>query len=141
MNTARQIKDHIDSHPEPKRSDLANLHQQILEAMPGSRSWFLDGKDEKGKLVTNPNIGYGSQMLKVAGGRTKEFYQVGISANTSGISVYILGLPDKKYLSETYGSSIGKARITGYCISFKQLRDVNMNVLLEAIKDGVAQTS
>jgi hypothetical protein len=57
--------------------------------MPVCKLWFLNGKDEKGKVVSNPNIGYGSQTLKYADGKTKEFYQIGISANTTGISVYI----------------------------------------------------
>jgi hypothetical protein len=38
----------------------------------------------------------------------QEFYQVGMSANTTGISVYILGIDDKKYLAETYGKTLGK---------------------------------
>ena len=51
--------------------------------------------------------------MKYADGKTKEFYQIGISANTTGISVYIMGIADKKYLLETYAKTIGKASITG----------------------------
>src|SRR5690606_30164450 len=102
--------------------------------------WFLDGKDEKGKTVTNPNIGYGLQTIKYADGTGRPFYQIGISANTTGISVYIMGLTDKKYLVETFGKIIGKASVTGYCIRFKTLKGINIDVLEEAIRYGIEQT-
>ena len=141
MNKEEQIKKYIDSLPEPKRSDIEVLHKHILKLLPKGKLWFLDGKDEKGKIVSNPNIGYGLQTIKYADGKTKEFYQIGISANTTGISVYIMGIEDKKYLPETYGKTIGKASVTGYCIKFKTLRDISIDILEVAIRDGVNQTS
>ncbi len=135
-----QIKKYIDSLPEPKHADIETLHQRILQALPKCKLWFLDGKDDKGKIVSNPNIGYGLQTIKYADGKTKEFYQIGISANTTGISVYIMGIEDKKYLPETYRKTIGKASVTGYCIKFKTLKDINIDTLEAAIRDGVEQT-
>lgn len=141
MNMHEQIKEYMATQPEPKRSDLQELHRIILELMPDCKLWFLDGKDEKGRTVSNPNIGYGFQTMKHADGKTREFYQVGISANTTGISVYILGIEDKKYLAETYGKELGKASVTGYCIKFKMLKDVNIDILQTAIRHGIEQTS
>lgn len=141
MNVQEQIKTYIDSLPEPKRTDMETLHNRILQLLPASKLWFLDGKDETGKVVTNPNIGYGFQTIKHADGKTKDFYQVGISGNTSGISVYIMGIADKTYLPETYGKTIGKASVTGYCIKFKTLKSINLDVLEAAIQDGVAKTN
>ena len=140
MNIQEEIKKYIATQPESKRADMEALHQRIVHVMPKCRLWFLDGKDDKGKIVSNPNIGYGTQTIKYADGKTKEFYQIGISANTTGISVYIMGMEDKKYLPETYGKTIGKASVTGYCIKFKTLKDINMDILEEAIRDGVEQT-
>lgn len=134
MRTKTQIKDYIGSQPDPKRGDLQALHNFILELMPGSKLWFLDGRDEKGKVVSNPNIGYGSYRIQYADGTTKEFYQVGLSANSAGISVYIMGLKDKTFLLKTYGKKIGKATVTGYCIKFKTLKDIKLDVLKEAIR-------
>ena len=131
----------MDSLPEPKRFDMEALHKQVLQLLPKSTLWFLDGKDEKGKMVSNPSIGYGLRTIKYADGKTKEFYQIGISANTTGISVYIMGIEDKTYLPETYGKKIGKASVTGYCIKFKTLKDIRMDALEEAVRDGVQQTS
>lgn len=141
MNVPAQIEAYITSHPEPKRSDLQALHSSILQVMPACKLWFLDGKDDKGKTVSNPNAGYGSYTIKYADGTTREFYQIGLSANTSGISVYIMGINDKTYLAKSYGEKIGKASVTGYCIKFKKLKDINMDVLEAAIRDGVEATT
>jgi Domain of unknown function (DU1801) len=140
VNVKEQIKKYITSQPEPKRSDMQELHRIILQVMPACKLWFLDGKDEKGKTVSNPNIGYGLQTLKYADGKTREFYQIGISANKTGISVYILGIDDKTYLPETYGEKIGKATVSGYCIKFKALKDINIEILEAAIQSGVGST-
>jgi len=112
------------------------LHRVILQVMPACKLWFLDGKDSEGKTVSNPNIGYGSYTMKYADGTTREFYQIGLSANKTGISVYIMGIEDKKYLSQVYGKEIGKASVTGYCIRFKTLKDINIEILEAAIRFG-----
>lgn len=140
MNIKEQIKAYIDNQDEHKRADMLALQKHILQILPQGKLWFLDGKDGNGKVVTNPNIGYGQFIIKYKDGSTKEFYQIGISGNTSGISVYIMGLEDKKYLPDNFGTTIGKATVTGYCIKFKALKDVNINKLEEAIKYGVEQT-
>ena len=137
MNIKEEIKKYITSQPEPKRSEMQELHKFILKVLPGCKLWFLDGKDSKGKIVSNPNIGYGSYTIKYADGTTKEFYQIGLSANTTGISVYIMGIKDKTYLAKTFGKKLGKASVTGYCIKFKTLKDINLDVLEEAIQYGV----
>ena len=140
MNVQAQIDEYIASHPEPKRSEMKELHDRVLNIMPGCKLWFLDGKNEEGKVVSNPNIGYGSRPHKYADGAIREFYQIGLSANKTGISVYILGIEDKKFLNDTYGKDLGKATVTGYCIRFKTLKDINIDVLEAAVRDGVEQT-
>ena len=141
MSVQVQIKKYINSLPEPKRSDIELLHKHILLLLPKCKLWFLDGKDDNGKIVSNPNIGYGLQTIKYADGKTKTFYQIGVSTNSTGISVYIMGLEDKKYLPETYGKIIGKASVTGYCIKFKRPKDINLDILASAIREGVEQTN
>src|SRR3954468_23599655 len=137
MNVQEQIKNYITSQPEPKRTDMQELHRITLQVLPECKLWFLDGKNKEGKTVSNPNIGYGSYTIKYADGNTREFFQIGLSANTTGISVYILGLKDKTYLAKTYGKKLGKASVTGYCIKFKSLKDINVDVLEEAIRYGL----
>lgn len=137
MNIPDEIDNHIASLPVPKRSDMQTLHSRILGLLPGCKLWYEDGRNSEGKIVSNPNIGYGSYTINYANGAAREFFQVGISANTTGISAYIMGLPDKTYLPRTYGDTIGKATVTGYCIKFKKLVDVKLEVLDEVIRYGV----
>lgn len=136
MNVQDQIRNYIASQPEPKRAEMQELHDIILQVKPGCKLWFLDGKNDEGKIVSNPNIGYGSRDHKYADGKIDEFYQIGLSGNKTGISIYILGIEDKKFLSETYGKDLGKANVTGYCIRFKTLEDINIDVLAAAIRYG-----
>jgi len=137
MNVTEQIENYIASQPEPKRSEMQELHQLTLQVSPGCKLWFTDGKNSDGKVVANPNVGYGFYTIKYADGTTKEFYRIGLSANTTGISVYVLGLEDKKYLAETFGKTLGKASVTGYCIKFKSIKDIDLDVLQAAIQYGL----
>jgi len=141
MTIPEQIEEYITSQPEPKRSDMQTLHQLILQALPGCKLWFDTGKNSENKTVSNPNIGYGAYTIKYADGKTREFFQIGLSANTTGISVYIMGLKDKTYLAQTFGKELGKASVTGYCIKFKTLKDINTDVLIAAISYGVEATN
>lgn len=133
MTIEEQIKAYIDSQIEPKQHDMQALHLLILQALPACKLWFFDGKNSDNKTVTNPTIGYGVHTIKYANGKTNEWFKLGMSANTTGISVYILGIEDKKHLVQTYGQRLGKASISGYCIKFKFLKDINIDVLTEAI--------
>lgn len=140
MNVKEQIQEYINSQPEPKRIDMLELHRIIQEIKPECKLWFLDGKNSEGKIVSNPNIGYGHLTMKYADGTTREFYQIGLSANTTGISIYIMGIEDKTYLAQTYGKDLGKTSVTGYCIKFKKLKDINIDVLAAAIRFGFENT-
>ena len=138
MSIQEEIKKYLTSQPEPKRSDIQELHRITLQVSPGCKLWFFDGKNSKNQTVSNPTIGYGFQTIKYASGKSREFFQIGVSANKSGISVYILGLKDKKHLAKTYGNKLGKASVTGYCIRFKALKDINIGTLEAAIRCGLA---
>ncbi|AOM79662.1 hypothetical protein BFS30_22385 [Pedobacter steynii] len=136
MNIQEQIKNYITSQTEPKRTEMQELHQLVLQALPGCRLWFDNGKNSENKTVSNPTIGYGFQIIKYADGKTRDFFQIGLSANKTGISVYILGIEDKAYLAQTYGKKLGKASVTGYCIRFKTLKDINVDILEAAVRFG-----
>jgi hypothetical protein len=141
MDVQEQIKEYLTGQPEPKHSDMQELHSRILQVLPGYKLWFDNGKNSENKTVSNPNIGYGFYTIKYADGKTRDFFQIGLSANKTGISVYILGIKDKTYLAQTYGKKIGKASVTGYCIKFKTLKEINMDILESAIRYGVEVTS
>jgi hypothetical protein len=141
MNTQHQIDAYIASQPTPKADELRQLHRLMLDIAPGCRLWFLDGKDETGKTVSNPNIGYGALEIRYANGKAREFYRVGMSANTTGISIYVMGLDDRKYLAQAFGPGLGKASVTGYCVKFKALSDLDPRVLEELLRFGLSDRS
>ena len=133
MEIKLAISNYINNLPEPKKTEITRIHQAIIEIIPTAQLWFLEGTNTSGKVVTNPNIGYGNCTLQLAGGKTRAFYKIGLSANSTGISVYIMGIKDKNYLNNTYGNKIGKAKITGYCIKFRNLKDIYIEELIRAI--------
>jgi len=137
MDTQQQIDAYIAGQPDAKSADLLDLHRLILRIAPDAMLWFLDGRDENGKIVANPNIGYGFQTIRYAGGKTRDFYRIGLSANTSGISIYVIGLDDKTLLARTFGGRLGKAGITGYCIRFRGLKDLDPAVLEDLLRFGL----
>jgi len=114
------------------------LHQLTLQVLTGCKLWFDSGRNSENKIVSNPTIGYGSLTIKYADGKTRDFFQIGLSANKTGISVYLMGIKDKAYLAQTYGEKLGKASVTGYCIKFKTLKDINIDILEAAIRYGVS---
>jgi hypothetical protein len=139
MNAEEQINKYITSQPEPKRSDMQELHQLLLQMLPQGKLWFFDGKNSENQTIANPTIGYGIHTIKYANGKTREWFRIGVSANKTGISVYILGIKDKTYLAQTYGKKLGKASVSGYCIRFKTLKEINTDILEAAIRYGVGQ--
>lgn len=141
MTIEEQIQQNISSQTEPKRSEMQELHRQILQILPNGKLWFDDGKNSEHKTVSNPTIGYGLYTIHYANGKTRDFFQIGMSANTTGISVYILGIEDKNALANLCADTIGKASVSGYCIKFKTLQDINIDVLKAAIAYGVEMSN
>lgn len=47
-----------------------------------------------------------------------------------------MGIEDKIFLAQTYGEKIGKATVSGYCIKFKTIKDVNIDILEATIRYG-----
>jgi hypothetical protein len=137
MTKLDEIQAFFASQSEPKRGDLLTLHALVMELAPNCQLWYEDGRDADGKVIANPSAGYGCYTIQYANGTSREFYRIGLSANKTGVSVYILGLADKMFLSSTFGATIGKASVTGYCIKFRSLKDVNIDVLREAISVGL----
>lgn len=141
MDVLQQIEAYLASQPEPKQDEMRLLHQRILQMVPGGRQWYFDGKNEEGRVVSNPTIGYGFYTIQYSNGTSRDFFQIGLSANQSGISVHIMGIEDKTYLAKTFGDAIGKASVTGYCIKFRTLKNINLDVLEEAIRFGIENSN
>jgi len=89
--------------------------------------------DDTGKVVANTTIGYGKHTLSYANGASKETFKLGLSANKTGISVYVMGIKDKTLLISLFGDRLGKAKVTGYCIRFGKLSDINVEIRIDVI--------
>ena len=137
METNTQINTFIDSLSEETAADLRALHALMLQWIPNGKLWFDNGLNADNKVVTNPTIGYGSYPHTFANNTTKELFQIGISATKSGISVYVMGIRKKLNIAQAFGEKLGKAKVSGYCISFKKLEDLNLNALEEVVRVGV----
>ena len=137
MSLKNQIQQYILSLEPKKQLEMNHLHDSILSWLPSCKLWFETGLDANQKVISNPNIGYGSQTLHYANGSSKEIFKLSISANTKGISIYFIGLKDKLFLKNNFENSIGKAKITGYCISFKTISDIRLDVVEKAVKSFV----
>ena len=136
MTPDNQIAAFLDGLAGQKGRDMQQLHALITATLPGQSLSFSDGKNAEAKVVANPSIGYGVFAKSYADGSTKDTFRIGLSANSAGISVYIMTLDDKTHLTRTYGAGLGKAKITGYCIKFNRLADIDPDVLQTAIRDG-----
>ena len=85
MDVPEQLEAYLASQPEPKQADLRRLHAHILAEFPGCRLWFTDGTNADGKVVANPNIGYGAYTITYADGSSREFYRAEYSRLALGL--------------------------------------------------------
>jgi len=134
MEIKSQIKELIKNQSEPKQGEMQELHHLILQLMPKCKQWYFDGKNEDGKQVAHPTIGYGEYTITYKDGTVKEFFRIGLLATPTGLAVHIMGLEDKKFLIDNYTKTIGKAKVGSYGIAFKSIKDINVEILKEAIR-------
>lgn len=136
MDPNIQIKTFISSQIPSKQQDLLLLNELLLHLMPEAKRTFFDGLNEEGKVVANPTIGYGERTLYYVDGSSKDSFRIGVSANKTGISIYLIGLEDHDYLKKHFADKMGKASVSAYCIRFKSLKDLDLNVLKEVLTYG-----
>lgn len=128
---------YLGSHPEPKRTDLYVLHERFTSLFPDQPATYFDGLNDNGKVVANPTLGYGTHALEYANGASKQTFKLGLSANKTGISIYVMGIIDKTLLESMFQDRLGKAKITGYCIRFGKLADIDVNLLMDVIANVI----
>jgi len=134
---AESVDAYLGSHPEPKRTDLCCLHEKFKSLFPGQPVSYFDGLDDNGKVVANPTLGYGSHTHKSANGASKKVFKLGLSANKTGISIYVMGIADKMLLQSMFQDRLGKAKVTRYCIRFGKLADIDVNLLMDVIANVI----
>jgi hypothetical protein len=133
-STSTQIQDHFEQLASGKRQELIALYNLVSEELPIATQSFFDGRNEEGKVVTHPTIGFGETMLHYANGKKREIFRIGICATASGLSIHILGITDKTFLKNFLGDRLGKVKITSYCIQFKKMKDIDLEVLKSLLR-------
>lgn len=139
MSTEEKISHHLTSLSSEKSIEFSRLYELIRSDLSGITVQYFDGKNEEGKVVTNPTIGFGKSRIHYAKGSFQDTFRIGICATSTGLSMYILGLEDKKFLQDFLGDRLGKAKITGYAISFKKMSEIDESVLRELIRTVTEQ--
>jgi hypothetical protein len=104
-----EVRAYIDSLPEPRRSQIAHLHEVIAGAVPE-----LDVRlfDYSGKL-----IGYGPYPYKPKSGPGGEWFMLCLGNRKNYISLYSMGVRDGKYLVELYHDRLPRTKTGKSCIN------------------------
>lgn len=115
-------EEYIANVEEPKRSELQQLHNLIREALPTFEP-----------VMISNFMGYGQFHYK---GKTceGEWFRVGLSANKTGISIYICAGDKDGYFPEQAKDRLGKAVVGKSCIRFKKLADINLETVKELLE-------
>ena len=74
MNVQEQIKKYITSQPEPKRSDMRELHRLTLQVSPGCKLWLFDGKTAK--IILFPTLRLDMDFTQYANGQSRDFFKL-----------------------------------------------------------------
>ena len=129
--------DYIASLPEGVREDITRLDAAISDVMSDhdKTMWegiFWGGSDQR-------IIGYGNFTYERSGGKTVEWFMVGLAAQKSYISVYVNAVDDDGYLTAKYADRLGKAKIGASSIGFTSVEDIDFHVLMELVEKASEQ--
>ena len=114
------------------RTTLEELHTLIKTALPDRDSCMWEGVFWGGS--EQQIIGYGNYSYQRSDKKQVEWFTVGLARQKNYFSVYVNAVEGKKYLAEIYRPRLGKVKIGKSSISFRNLSDVNLDVLTEMIK-------
>lgn len=124
--------EHIVSLPVGVRDDIAKLDKEFTKIIPEDRVlWqgvFWGGSQQS-------IIGYGHLTFHGSHGDV-EWFVVGLALQKNYISVYVSAVDGKKYLAEKHAGKLGKAKVGKSSISFAKLSDINLDVLLDLVKQA-----
>ncbi len=80
-------------------------------------------------------VGYGRYAYTYESGRSGEFFLTGFSPRKSALTIYVM--PGYRDMSDKL-IRLGKHKIGKSCLYINKLADVDMDVLEEIVRDGVA---
>jgi hypothetical protein len=123
---AKTPDEYIAMIDEPRRGQIQLLHDLIRNTIPEHKPYIISGM-----------IGYGSFHYKSVSGREGDWCIVALASQKNYISVYICASDGKHYVAEKYKEALPKANIGRSCIRFKKIEDIDLEVLKQALIEGV----
>ena len=125
-------EEYIASQRPEIRPVLEELHTLIKKALPDRDycMWagvFWGGSEQQ-------IIGYGNFSYIRSDKKKVEWFLIGLARQKNYFSVYINAVEGKKYLAELYSSRLGKVKTGKSSIRFRNLVDVNLDVLAEILE-------
>jgi Domain of unknown function (DU1801) len=128
-STTTTPDEHIASLPDDVRDDIVALDAAIAGAMPGEERVVWEGKFWGG--TDQRIIGYGSYHYKGRSGAEGEWFIVGLAVQKNYLSLYVNAAEGGTYLSEVYGTRLGKVKAKRANIQVKRAADLDLDVLRE----------
>ena len=123
VNVSDFINSYVDK--EPKKQDSFRL----IELM---REW----SGFEPKMWGPTMIGFGSYHYKYASGHEGDAPLIGFSPRKAEFSLYVVGPGNE---NEKLLDELGKFKMGKYCIYFKKLNDLNLDVLEKLSKKALRQ--
>jgi hypothetical protein len=119
---------HIESLPEPRRSQVQRLHDILLDALPQAdvRMWDYGG----------PLIGYGTYTYSNSTGPVGPWFSVGLASRKSYISLFSMAMGAGGYLVEALHDRFPGTKIGRSCINITKPELIPD----EAVRDLATQT-
>lgn len=123
-----QAQAHIESLPEPRRSQMQRLHDILLDALPQAdvRMWDYGG----------PLIGYGTYTYSNSRGPVGPWFSVGLASRKSYISLFSMAMGAGGYLVEAMHDRFPRTKIGRSCINITKPELIPE----EAVRDLATQT-
>ena len=125
-------EDYIASQEQEIQSVLDKLHTLIKTVLPDQDYCLWEGVFWGGS--EQQIIGYGNFSYVRSDKKKVEWFLIGLARQKNYFSIYINAVEGKKYLAEIYNPRLGKVKTGKSNISFRNLDDVNLDVLREMIE-------
>jgi len=133
------VGEHLASLSEDVRDQMVLLDTAISDRMSGASRVLYEGKFWGGS--DQKIIGYGEFRYTNSSGKTVEWFMVGLAAQKNYLSMYVNAVDDDGYVLAQYKDRLGKVKVGSASISFKNVDDVNIDVLMELVDVAATQLS
>lgn len=134
QKTQTSISEFIESLEADSAKQIEQIHKRISKVMPNEPTvmWegvFWGGSDQR-------IIGYGELSYTNSKKEQVEWFMVGLAQQKNYITVFVSATDGKQYITEKYKGKLGKAKIGKSTVSFKSVDDIDLDKLVELLKEA-----